>query len=431
MLLLFIFYSSYCINICIAFGNPDISSNYCQNKRNSILADRCNMNENNVTPINCNQYYNNLNVTNIALTDKELNVTDQTSYAYIIGISVLIIISIFFWTYKSRVVFKQSILRKRLKMVHRVLSSPSLTTQSMNSTGNNSLPDLQLDLQNHSNTNRPSAIELPSPVLIATDSKPNDNNSNNYSQNNNSNNFAMLTKDNSKATQMYLQTFFDRKDVKLSLSDYLDVICRSIGDAFKSANNKRAMYLSLIPHILDTATDIGVCIHFYYLAKTQDICQIKINHLNANVLFILSVLSMSVYRIFTACYLVILSKYLSIPNKIKQFVLCLLDLEIIRVIRINFVLNRDRPCNPQRLIHVLEACLESAPQGIIQTVYLWHTQQFLDQFRLTFFVTFFLFCIVWTCDTQSPMSANIFFLLFIYFDSCKTVCIFFCLCVMC
>ena len=171
---------------------------------------------------------------------------------------------------------------------------------------------------------------------------------------------------------------------------------------------KYSMYFSLVLHMLDTGTDIGVCIQFYYLAMTQDMCDIGIPSFDLNFLFILSVAAIITYRVLTAIYLWILTKDLSIPTQMLRFLSSLLDLEIIRAMYVNFKLQRNKPCNPQRLINVLEGCLESAPQALLQTVYLWRTRQFLLVFVNFVFDLFFdFFCILFVHKfIMDPRFAN-------------------------
>ena len=396
--------------VILGFGDPNIHSSNCEMKRLPILLNVCPNYIYNIT--NCVYYNQQLISNDIPINQNELQITNRTSIAYIIGIGIVIIICTFVWTYQSTKTFKQKKIRKQLKNAQKIMSSGSLTSRSTNVI----IPPLQLDMSNaiannnnNSNNFNDNDSDKDSEIVDSIFAIPMEEIEQPHTQTNTNTkkeqNTTVLTQDklrkhamslpsanhtatlklaNNKSlsamsleeTEIYLNKFFNEKDVGLKYSEYLDIICVSIGDAFKGANNKRAMYLSLIPHILDTSTDIGVIIQFYYLSQTQSICKIKMLHLNANDLLILSVLSMTIYRIFTAFYLLLLSQYLSFYKKCIQFILSLLDLEIIRVIHINFKLNRNHPCNPQRLIHVLEACFESTPQAIIQTVYLWQTQQF-------------------------------------------------------
>ena len=188
-----------------------------------------------------------------------------------------------------------------------------------------------------------------------------------------------MSKENTHNTQ---------KTPKLTMFDKCKGICQTIGQSLTFASKQKRMYLSIIPHILDTATDIGVILQFYFYLETQNDCQIKILNLDANILFILSLLSLIVYRIITGIYLFFAFMQQSIVKALMKFILSLLDLEIISTIKINIKCQSERANNPQRLIEIMEGCFESAPQAIIQTVYLWHTEQF---FQFSFFCLFLLY----------------------------------------
>ena len=106
---------------------------------------------------------------------------------------------------------------------------------------------------------------------------------------------------------------------------------------------------------------------------------------------------MSCYRLFCGIYLFYNCYQLSFMERLVKFVLSLLDIEIIQTMALNYKFSNNKPSNPQRLIQILEACFEAAPQSIIQTVYLWQTQQFLHQFLLYFFTLFLFFSFCFLC----------------------------------
>ena len=85
-------------------------------------------------------------------------------------------------------------------------------------------------------------------------------------------------------------------------------------------------------------------------------------------LFILTILSIITYRIISG-YLI----YLNTGVKLR-ILSQLLDLELFRTLYINFILNKCEPCDPQKWISGMEATFESAPQALIQFIYLTKTK---------------------------------------------------------
>ena len=53
-----------------------------------------------------------------------------------------------------------------------------------------------------------------------------------------------------------------------------------------------------------------------------------------------------------------------------------MDIELFRALYINYLANKTEPCDPQRFITAIEASLESAPQALIQMIYLVKTNSF-------------------------------------------------------
>eukprot|EP01084_Bolivina_argentea_P208773 355813_1 len=132
---------------------------------------------------------------------------------------------------------------------------------------------------------------------------------------------------------------------------------------------RRRCYIPVIAHIFDQVTDIAVAVQFYYLAKNKaNTDWIDCDGLNIWYLFIVTILSMCVYRIISS-YLIYQS-----TKSIKRLILQILDFELLRAVYINYLCNKTEPCDPQRWITALEAALESSPQAIIQLIYLVRTR---------------------------------------------------------
>eukprot|EP01083_Nonionella_stella_P215162 774642_1 len=136
---------------------------------------------------------------------------------------------------------------------------------------------------------------------------------------------------------------------------------------------RRRCYVPIAAHLFDQITDIAVAIQFYQLAQSDADC----NDLNIWSLFILTVLSMVVYRA--------ISSFLIYKNtqSLRRAILQILDLELFEALYINYICNKTEPSDPQRWITLLEAALESSPQTVIQLVFLIKTGSPNSSFLIT------------------------------------------------
>eukprot|EP01083_Nonionella_stella_P273320 927085_1 len=135
---------------------------------------------------------------------------------------------------------------------------------------------------------------------------------------------------------------------------------------------RKSCYIPIIAHLFDQITDIAVTIQFYELSQTKsanewDAC----NGLNMQYLFILTVLSLIVYRVVTG-YLI----FIYTNHSCTRFCSQILDIELFRALFVNYLCKKTEPCDPQRWITAMEAVLESTPQALIQMIYLAKTDAF-------------------------------------------------------
>eukprot|EP01083_Nonionella_stella_P273476 927672_1 len=131
---------------------------------------------------------------------------------------------------------------------------------------------------------------------------------------------------------------------------------------------RRRCYVPLLTHIFDQITDYSVAIQFLLLSQSQYHDDWKNCHgLNIWYLFILTVLSMTIYRIISSFLIY------QFTNSITRIVIQLLDFELLRALYINYLCDKIEPCYPQRWLTTLEACLEASPQALIHMVYLTRT----------------------------------------------------------
>eukprot|EP01083_Nonionella_stella_P020799 57700_1 len=167
---------------------------------------------------------------------------------------------------------------------------------------------------------------------------------------------------------IYSFRFLNTFNVKFSQSSFIKKVIKWTKDVWL----RRRCYIPIITHLFDQITDISVAIQFYDLSITKnDNDWIACGGLNIWYLFILTILSMAIYRIISS-YLI----YKSTSYSLSHLVFQLLDIELFRALYINYLCNKTEPCDPQRWITAMEASLESAPQALIQMIYLVKTKTF-------------------------------------------------------
>eukprot|EP01084_Bolivina_argentea_P005123 9678_1 len=122
---------------------------------------------------------------------------------------------------------------------------------------------------------------------------------------------------------------------------------------------KKKVYLQLIPHFFDQATDLGVIIEYWHLRNDADVIGI-----NTMYLFVVSVCVIILHRIISSFAIYRLTNN-------KSFILYqIFDVLMVKCIWTNYQLDTDEPSNSQRYLQTLEATFESAPQILIATAFL-------------------------------------------------------------
>ena len=170
---------------------------------------------------------------------------------------------------------------------------------------------------------------------------------------------------------IYLMTYFVAFFVTSIYCGYI-VICND-NQNIKISNpviqwllltwNKKRLYLCIIPHLFDQATDIAVIIEYYQLRNDINIS----NKIDTIYLFWGSIIIIIVSRIISA---IAVSK---MTHNCCDFILGILDLTMFKAIYVGYILDRKSPTNIQRYIGLLEATLESFPQLILSTLYVTTT----------------------------------------------------------
>eukprot|EP01083_Nonionella_stella_P034164 93533_1 len=120
---------------------------------------------------------------------------------------------------------------------------------------------------------------------------------------------------------------------------------------------KKKVYLQLIPHFFDQATDLGVIFEYYNLRETE-------KGIDTEYLFIVSICVLIFHRIISSAAVYHLTR------KPMHVLYQIFDLLMIRCIWTNYKLGSDEPSNSQRYLQILEATFESAPQILIATAFL-------------------------------------------------------------
>eukprot|EP01084_Bolivina_argentea_P007956 14893_1 len=136
-----------------------------------------------------------------------------------------------------------------------------------------------------------------------------------------------------------------------------------INDVWK----RKSVYIPITTHVSDTATDFAAVVEFYQIASTSTPAECGIN---VWFLFSLSVFALIFYRVISA------SAIWQITQSEKRVFFQLLDIELYPILYLSHRMNLTNKSSPQRLISVLEAVFEAAPQSMIQMVYLLSTGNF-------------------------------------------------------
>eukprot|EP01083_Nonionella_stella_P070868 189892_1 len=130
---------------------------------------------------------------------------------------------------------------------------------------------------------------------------------------------------------------------------------------------KKKVYFSILPHIFDQATDVGVILQYHWYMKNDPHMQ---SNINIKYWFYLSISILCIHRIVSC-----LAVWMNTRN-LCNVLLQSLDLLIMRCIWTNYTLNTTERSTLQRLLEIIEATFESMPQLVLSMVFLLQTQQF-------------------------------------------------------
>eukprot|EP01084_Bolivina_argentea_P296579 510807_1 len=136
----------------------------------------------------------------------------------------------------------------------------------------------------------------------------------------------------------------------------------------KSLWTKKSIYISIIPHLFDQATDVGVLYTYYEIWQNPQIYPIPNERLNMKAIF------------FSSVFIIIESKIIScgaifaITRKYIDILLQFVDLMMLKAVYLNYKYKTNEPGNAQRYLQILEATFESAPQIVISMIFILKTQ---------------------------------------------------------
>eukprot|EP01084_Bolivina_argentea_P269712 458445_1 len=137
-----------------------------------------------------------------------------------------------------------------------------------------------------------------------------------------------------------------------------------IKDWFSLLLEKKKVYLALVPHIGDQATDFGVIYQYYSLWQTEDNALDDTGSANPKNFFYASVFVILIHRIISTVAIY------NLTRKWTDILLQIFDLMMVKAIWVNYKLNKKDKANPQRFLEILEATFESGPQLLISTTYI-------------------------------------------------------------
>eukprot|EP01084_Bolivina_argentea_P031597 58482_1 len=131
---------------------------------------------------------------------------------------------------------------------------------------------------------------------------------------------------------------------------------------------KKSVYISIIPHLFDQATDFGVIYTYYVILQNPDSYPTENNNVNMEALFLSSVFIIVLHKIISCAAIFALTR------KCGDLFLQLLDLMMVKAIYLNYKYNLNEPGNAQRFLQILEATFESAPQIVLSMTFILKTQ---------------------------------------------------------
>eukprot|EP01084_Bolivina_argentea_P099215 178347_1 len=172
--------------------------------------------------------------------------------------------------------------------------------------------------------------------------------------------------------------------------------CRRYLQWIKLVWKMKSIYLSALVHIYDIATDVGIIVDWGIQAFDEKNGGPKENvrGLNMMGLFLSSIVAFFLYRFISAGFV------FEFTGKFKRACIQFFDLEIYNAIYITHKLGRDEAGNLQRWLQKFEAIFESAPQSLLQLVYIVKTADYSELIISSIILSFFSVAARFTADDK-------------------------------
>eukprot|EP01083_Nonionella_stella_P128295 388699_1 len=130
---------------------------------------------------------------------------------------------------------------------------------------------------------------------------------------------------------------------------------------FRLVLQKRKIYLQIIPHLFDQATDAGVILTYYNYQDDQ--------YINTMYLFYVSIAVLVLHRLVSSFGV------WQLTHNWFNVVLQLLDVLMIRAIWTSYKLGGTEPSTAQRYLGIMEATFEAMPQLLMSTGFIVKTRE--------------------------------------------------------
>eukprot|EP01083_Nonionella_stella_P108948 317209_1 len=166
---------------------------------------------------------------------------------------------------------------------------------------------------------------------------------------------------------------------------------------FKLVYRMKSIYFSALVHIYDIATDVGIIVDWgaqMIKENRGDHPSDDVRDVNMTGLFTTAVVAFFLYRFVSAGFVY------EFTGKFGRACVQWLDLEIYHAIYITHKLGRDEAGNLQRWLQKFEAIFESAPQALLQIVYIVKTADYGPAIISSIILSFFSVAARFTSDDK-------------------------------
>eukprot|EP01084_Bolivina_argentea_P062195 113718_1 len=162
---------------------------------------------------------------------------------------------------------------------------------------------------------------------------------------------------------------------KVRSNNYYD----GIKGFFKAIWAMRSVYAAVLVHLYDTATDVGVMVDWWFLAKDEQMGEEDYESLDMTTMFYCSVSFLILYRIIHIVMVAVseigllMDRQSRIANKIQYsfyLLLAFFDMYIVKTVYVAIKKGKTEPTPRQRLTQLIESIFESLPQILLQAVFI-------------------------------------------------------------